>query len=43
MDAVADQIKTMEVKVCARDRDRLDQYFTGVRDLETRLSQAQKW
>ena len=29
--------------VGARDRERLDQYFTGVRDLEQRLGQAREW
>jgi hypothetical protein len=43
MDAVAGQAKTLQNGVGARDRDRLDQYFTGVRDLEGRLLQAREW
>src|SRR6478735_2685752 len=37
MDAVADQTRSLERDLGARDRERLDQYFTGVRDLEKRL------
>src|SRR6185295_11409129 len=43
MDAVADQVKSLEGGVGARDRDRLEQYFTGVRDLEKRLEKAREW
>ena len=43
MDAVASQAKSLQNDVGARDRDRLDQYFTGVRDLEGRLLQAREW
>jgi hypothetical protein len=43
MDAVAGQIKTLQQDAGARDRERLDQYFTGVRDLETRLNDAREW
>jgi hypothetical protein len=43
MDAVADQAKSLGQGVGARDRERLDQYFTGVRDLERRLEKAREW
>jgi hypothetical protein len=43
MDAVADQAKSLQRDLGARDRERLDQYFTGVRDLENRMGQAQEW
>jgi len=43
MDAVADQAKSLSREVGARDRERLDQYFTGVRDLEQRLGKAREW
>ena len=43
MDAVAEQAKTLERGVGHRDRDRLDQYFTGVRDLEKRMVEAKAW
>ncbi len=43
MDAVAGQAKSLEREVGPRDRERLDQYFTGVRDLEVRMGQAREW
>jgi hypothetical protein len=43
MDAVADQVKSLEGGVGARDRERLEQYFSGVRDLEKRLEKAREW
>jgi hypothetical protein len=43
LDAVADQAKTLERDVGARDRTRLEQYFTSVRDLEHRLQESREW
>lgn len=43
MDAVAGQAKSLQKNLGARDRDRLDQYFTGVRDLEVRMGEAREW
>ncbi len=43
LDTVAGQAKELERGVTARDRDRLDQYFTSVRDLETRLQASRGW
>jgi len=43
MDAVADQARSLGQTVGARDRERLDQYLTGVRDLEGRLAKAREW
>jgi hypothetical protein len=43
MDAVAGQARSLERDLGARDRERLDQYFTGVRDLEQRLGKARAW
>lgn len=43
MDAVAGQVKSLEGTVGTRDRDRLEQYFSGVRDLEKRLEKAREW
>jgi len=43
LDAVADQAKTLERGLGARDRGRLDQYFTSVRDLEHRLQESRAW
>jgi hypothetical protein len=39
LDAVADQAKTLQRDVGASDRSRLEQYFTSVRDLESRLQE----
>jgi len=43
LDAVADQAKDLQRGVTARDRDRLDQYFTSVRDLEQRMQMSKEW
>jgi hypothetical protein len=43
LDAVADQAKDLESNVGARDRTRLDQYFSSVRDLESRLQESREW
>src|SRR5688572_21676797 len=43
LDSVADQAKDLQRKVGARDRTRLDQYFTSVRDLETRMAMSREW
>ena len=43
MDAVAGQAKSIERNLGAHDRERLDQYFTGVRDLEQRLGKSKEW
>jgi hypothetical protein len=43
MDTVADQTRSLERKIGPTDRARLDQYLTGVRDLEGRLASASEW
>ncbi|MCD6052054.1 MAG: hypothetical protein K0Q55_3472 [Verrucomicrobia bacterium] len=43
MDAVADQTKSLQRDLGARDRDRLDQYLTGVRELEQRMVMSREW
>jgi hypothetical protein len=43
MDAVADQTRSLNRNLGPRDRERLDQYLTGVRDLEKRLQSARAW
>ena len=43
MDAVADETGKLRRSVGKRDRERLDQYLDGVRDLEKRLVQAAAW
>lgn len=43
LDAVADQAKELQRNVGASDRSRLDQYFSSVRDLESRLQASRGW
>jgi len=43
LDTVAQQAKNLQRQVGANDRDRLDQYFTSVRDLEHRLQESKGW
>src|SRR6187399_3694141 len=43
LDAVAGQAQALERDVGARDRGRLDQYFTSVRHLEHRLKESRDW
>jgi hypothetical protein len=43
MDAVYDEAKRFGSSVGAADRDRLDEYFTSVREMEQRLAKAEDW
>jgi BMFP domain-containing protein YqiC len=43
LDTVAGQAQELQRQVTARDRDRLDQYFTSVRELESRLQASRGW
>lgn len=43
LDFVNDSARRLQRDVGPADRDRLDQYFTSVRDLETRLQSAGEW
>jgi hypothetical protein len=43
LDTVSQQAQALKRKVGAPDRDRLEQYFTSVRDLESRLQAARAW
>jgi hypothetical protein len=43
LDAVLTPAKTLQARVSAPDRERLDQYFSAVRDLEQRLVGNQEW
>ena len=43
LDAVAGQAKDLQMNLGSDDRDRLDQYFTSVRDLEGRLLASRGW
>ena len=43
LDVISEQAKDLERNVGARDRARLDQYYSGVRDLEHRLQESRGW
>jgi len=43
MDLVADDAKALERQLGSGDRQRLDAYFTSVRDLENRLVESEAW
>ena len=43
LDTVADRAKSLEHTLGARDREKLDQYFTSVREAEERLLKAEEW
>jgi hypothetical protein len=43
LDAVRDQARKMKRDLGALDREKLDEYFTSVRELEQRLTQAAVW
>jgi hypothetical protein len=43
LDSVASRAKTLQARVGNGDRDKLDQYFTGVRELERRLHKGEQW
>src|SRR5262249_39080852 len=43
LDFVGDSAKNLQKDVGPADRERLDQYFTSVRELETQLAKGQDW
>lgn len=43
LDAVAGQAKDLGRDLGSHDRDRLDQYFTSVRELENRMAMSREW
>lgn len=43
LDSVAGQAKSLGTNIGPRDRERLDQYFTSVRELEERLRLSREW
>lgn len=43
LDKVGDQAKKVQVGLGAGDREKLDEYFTSVRELERRLVVAEEW
>jgi hypothetical protein len=43
LDSLGDQAKRLQRDIGPTDRDRLDQYFTSVRELEQRMAAAKEW
>jgi hypothetical protein len=43
LDAVGEQAKSLQPKLGAGDRDKLDEYFQSVRDLERGLAKSEEW
>lgn len=43
MDIVGDDAKALSRELGAGDREKLDAYFTSVRDLEKRMAEAEQW
>jgi hypothetical protein len=43
LDVVRDQTRKLQPALGGNDRDKLDEYFTSVRELEQRLAQAEEW
>jgi hypothetical protein len=43
MDTVREEAKRFGTRVGAADRDKLDEYFTSVREMEQRLAKAEQW
>lgn len=43
LDAVAGQARHLQRGMGSRDKDRLDQYFTSVRELERRMAMSRDW
>ena len=43
MDLVAEDARRLQRELGAIDRDRLDAYFTSVRDLEKRMAESERW
>jgi hypothetical protein len=43
LDHVGEQAKAMQPGLGSKDREKLDEYFTSVRDLEKQLASAEEW
>lgn len=43
LDTVRDQAKRLLPKLGTRDREKMDEYFTSVRELEQRMTTAEEW
>jgi len=43
LDTVSDQAKRLDATLGTRDREKMDEYFTSVRELEQRMAVAREW
>jgi hypothetical protein len=43
LDLVRDQAKTFQTGISTSDQEKLDQYFTSVRELEQKIAQSEQW
>jgi hypothetical protein len=43
LDAIAEEAKSLERRLSGQDREKLDEYFTSVRDVETNLELDKRW
>jgi hypothetical protein len=43
MDTMAAEVKRLEQRVGTADRDRLEEYFTSIREMEQRMAAAESW
>jgi hypothetical protein len=43
MDAFRDQSRSLEKKISIADKDKLDEYFTSIRQIEKDLAKAEQW
>jgi len=43
LDFVMDDARAMQHRLNARDQDKLDQYLTGIREIETRIAKAERF
>lgn len=43
LDSINSQAKTLETRLSSADRDKLDEYFTSIRETERKLELSEKW
>ncbi|MCI0681072.1 MAG: DUF1552 domain-containing protein [Gemmataceae bacterium] len=43
LDAVGEQARSMQPRLGGADREKLDEYFTSVRELERRMARSEEW
>ena len=43
MDAFRDQSRSLETKISKWDKEKLDEYFTSIRQIEKNLTKSEKW